>query len=217
MKIAIMQPYFFPFMGYFDLIKHADAFIFLSDAQFIRRGYINKNTIQSKTNTINITIPVKKTERSASIIDVFPTDTFEKDYELIMRQCKHAYGKCPGYPILAQLLCDTLEAFKQAPQQNIGALASQSVVQSSLYLGLECEFFQSTDFPNTKQLRGKDRILDICHQFRSVDTYINRPGGQSLYDQQEFTTHGIDLKFLNDNKAQHDNSILHDIAHKTYC
>lgn len=214
MKLAIMQPYFFPFLGYFNLVKHADVFIFLSDAQYIRRGYINKNKIQGKTGPINITIPVKKADRSASITDVFPAETLEQDYDLIARQCKHAYGKCLGYPSVAQILLDTLIAFQQTRIKHIGALASHSIIETSRFLGFDCEFLQSTDFPNSSQLRGQERILDICKQIGGVDSYINRPGGQSLYNMQNFSENNIKLEFLDDTRIKHHNSILHDIAYE---
>lgn len=212
MKIAIMQPYFFPYMGYFELIKKSDIFIFFNDVQYIRRGFINRNKILSNSGEVGIIMPVKKGDRSLNINEISLADTFEDDYKKFRKQCEYAYAKCKNYLRLKELLEKTYNSYKNSKKKNIGVLAQYSIIHTAEVLKLECNFMNSSDFPNPKNLKKDDRIIDICLSLKEVDTYINRPGGKDLYDKKKFQENGIKLEFTNDLNIKHNYSIIHEIA-----
>ncbi len=214
MKVAVMQPYFFPFLGYFELIKKCDIFIFFDDVQYIRRGFINRNTILSKSGEVGIIMPVKKGDRSLNINEIFLSDTFEDDYNKFRKQCEYAYGKSDNYFKVKELIEKTYNAFKNSKKKDIGVLAQLSIIYSAEILELKCKFMNSSDFPNPKNLKKDDRIIDICLSLKEIDTYINRPGGKDLYDKKKFQENGIKLEFTNDLNIYHNYSIIHEIANE---
>lgn len=212
MKVAIMQPYFFPYMGYFELIKKCDVFIFFDDVQYIRRGFINKNKILSKSGEVVIVMPVKKGDRTLNINEVSLADTFEDDYKKFSKQCEYAYSKYDNFFKIKELLEKTYNTFKNSKKKNIGVLAQSSIMHAAEILKLKCNFMNSSNFPNPQKLKKDDRIIDICLSLEKVNTYINRPGGKTLYDEKKFKENGIKLEFTSDLNINHNYSILHDIA-----
>jgi len=187
MKIAISQPYFFPYLGYFKLIQSVDKFVFFDDVQYIRRGWINRNKIR-KNDPLWITIPIKKTSRNTrinqieidgewnSIVNIH-LKTFETTYGKKVKEndLYHFYASLSSYKSLNDLVCETIKW-----------VCSQ--------LKLKTQFIHSNDFPS--DLKGQDRILDICKKLNATH-YFNLPGGVDLYDESVFADQGIKLNFIN--------------------
>lgn len=188
MKITIMQPYFFPYEGYYDLISKVDYFIFLDDVQYIRRGWVNRNMI-TNFRTLKkdyITVPVSKTSIHAKINEILIHDKewVRKHLSIFI----HNYGKKIREMELFQFY-STLHSY-----HNLNEMLIETIRWTSQFYGIETKFEYASQSPSS--LSGEDRILQLCDQF-NASTYYNLPGGVSLYQPKKFLEKGIELKFLN--------------------
>jgi WbqC-like protein family len=195
MKIAIMQPYIFPYIGYFQLINAVDKFIFYDDVGFIKQGWINKNNILLHKNKHTFTIPVQNissfTNIKNTLISEKPTHWNTKLSETL----KQAYKKAPYYddvsPIVDKILRGCLN-------RSIGDVATESIESVLDYIGLKKTLTHSFETYNNTHLKLAERVVDICRQERA-DTYINAIGGQAFYTKDFFKEHEINLNFIKPN------------------
>ncbi|WP_053991853.1 WbqC family protein [Mangrovimonas sp. TPBH4] len=192
MKIAIMQPYVFPYIGYFQLIKAVDLFVFYDDVNFIKKGFINRNSILVNNKRFNFTIPCKEVSQHKKINK---TEVFfdAKAQQKFLNTISQAYGKAPYfedvYPLLEHL-------FMKSNYHTIADLAMKSVYLVSEYLGVTTKFkVSSYCFSETEHLVKEDRLIQISKNVGAT-TYVNAIGGQELYDPISFKVRGVDLKFL---------------------
>ena len=184
-----MQPYFFPYLGYFQLLHAVDRFVFLDDVQFIRRGWINRNRILLGGEAAAISVPVQHGDRSARIRDVSiaPGDWRRKRIEML----RHAYARAPHFdeifPVVAQVI--------ESPTESIVDLARSSVVRIAELLSLPTALVASSTGYGNEALRGQERIIDIAAR-EGASVYVNLPGGRDLYRGEGFERAGIALRFL---------------------
>ncbi len=182
-----MQPYLFPYQTYFDLIGAVNMFVFLTDVQYIRRGWVNRNRIRS-TDTKGwqyITIPVHKSPRETHICDVKVVPGFINGH---LKKLDHEYGrKALSHPVV--------EMYKNVSEEtdNLCDILITTVSHTSSELGLNTWFSDSTKVP--LESRGQERIIQICKYWKA-DTYVNLPGGRDLYDKESFAKAGIALEFM---------------------
>lgn len=198
MKLAVMQPYIFPYIGYFQLIKAVDTFVFYDDVAFIKGGWINRNNILLNQEKQRITIPLKKPSPN-KLINEIEINLESKDYLKLKPKIQQAYSRAPYFkevfPIIEHLLNKKLT--------NISRLAAHSITEICQYLGLSTQFlFSSIDFPQTKGRDRADRLIEIAKQ-KGAHTYINSIGGQALYEKKYFKEHGIDLFFIKTKDIQY--------------
>lgn len=189
MKLAVMQPYLFPYLGYFQLIHAVDRFAVLDDVNFINRGWINRNRILLDGEPHRFTVPLVKASQNRLIRDiaVAPGPWQTK----LLRTLEQAYGKAPfREPVLA-----LVEGVLSQASGTIGDLAFASLRAVCGYVGLEREFVSSTSAYGNASLKGQERILDICRR-EGASTYVNPPGGRELYEAAAFAAAGVDLRFL---------------------
>lgn len=189
-KVAIMQPYTFPYIGYFQLIQAVDIFVFYDDVNFIKRGWINRNKI-GKQNQI-FTIPLYKASQNKKIQDI---EIHKEKYSFwkkkFLKTIYHEYSQAQFFDdIYSQL-----EYFVNFSFENISVLAQSSIKLCCEYLGLEKKFYISSSLPVSPNLARSDRLIDITKHFNS-NRYINSVGGKDLYKKSYFHDRGIDLYFL---------------------
>jgi hypothetical protein len=185
-----MQPYWFPYIGYYQLFHAVDKFIFLDDANFIKKGWINRNRINSSGSESFITIPLAKASinRKINTIDTHDDDRWKKK---ITNTLVHAYAKAPYY----QPVADVVEKSLSNKDDGIVAYASKSVASVLSYLDVPTvEIGYSSEIESTG-LKGQDRIIQICENAECT-TYINLSGGMSMYNKDDFEKRGIKLSFL---------------------
>lgn len=186
-----MQPYFFPYIGYFQLIREADFFVFYDDVSFIKGGWINRNRILINAKPTYITIPLQDASsyRNINEIEIFDV---QKNFNKILKTIEQNYKKAPHFgPIY-----DLIKGVFDKHFENIGLLAAQSVVDISNYLDLKTLFsYSSEKFLGTKDNERADRLIEIVKQ-TGADTMINAIGGQELYDKKYFKDRGLDLFFI---------------------
>lgn len=193
MILAIMQPYFLPYIGYFQLLKAVDKFVLYDDVNFINRGYINRNNVLVNGNASLFTIPLQNASQNRLIRDV----TLSSDaawQKKLLKTVEQSYRKAPQFETVFPIFHDILSYIPE----NIAELCHYSLLRVSDYLGITTQIVPSSTIYHNEQLKGQERILDICKQ-EAADHYINPQGGMALYDKDIFASNGIRLSFL---KAQ---------------
>lgn len=189
-RLAVMQPYLFPYIGYFQLISAVDRFIFYDDVSYMKGGWINRNRLFLSGKVSWFTLPLAGASPNSKIneVHVQPNGTWKRKLLASVRQ---SYGKAPYFGAAYALL----EGIVSSEEPSLSALARESVMATARYLGLDAEFVISTGRYDNENLRGSDRILDICLQEKAVE-YHNLPGGMTLYSSKEFASAGVDLHFV---------------------
>lgn len=193
MKIAVMQPYLFPYLGYYQLIHACDKFIFYDDVNYIKQGWINRNRIlmNGKDNMFTMSL---KDASSFKLINEIETN---QGNEKLVKTIIQAYSKAPYYNDVFPLL---QKIFNEANElKKISTIAQLSVVKVFEYLGISKIFeVSSQGYSHTKHLGRAERLMAICKE-NGADTYINSYGGQILYSKSEFYKKGIVLHFIKNN------------------
>lgn len=189
-SIAIMQPYLFPYIGYFQLINEVDQFIFYDDVNFITRGWINRNKILINGEAKYLTVPCRDASQNKLINEVEHGLNSKKRGKLL-RKIKFAYSNAPFFEDIYSLI----ESVLNIDSQYIFGLAVESVKKSCFYLNLECGFKLSSNNYNNTNLDAADRLIDICKQ-EEITNYVNPIGGKDLYSKKYFRENDINLQFL---------------------
>ena len=191
-RIAIMQPYTFPYIGYFQLIMAVDRFVFFDDVQFIRRGYINKNAILSNHQASSFTIPVQKASRDTAINEVqIHPEMYTNWRTKFFKSIQASYGRAPEFEKVYPLV----EKVFQQTHSSISDLARTSIIETCTYLDLQKEFLKSSAINYDRSGNGEEKIISISKELRA-DTYINAQNGKSLYSEPAFDREKINLRFI---------------------
>ena len=191
MKVAIMQPYFFPYIGYFQLINAVDYFVFYDDVNYIKQGWINRNRILVNNEAKYITIPLKKLSSFIPIknIEINPE---LKEYKTMLKTIEMAYKKAPYFHAIFNLINEVLNK----EYKTLAEITIKSVKSCCEYLDIKTQFYvASEDFATTKGLERAERLQTICKQLHA-NQYINALGGQELYSKEDFTKEKIQLQFI---------------------
>lgn len=189
MKLAIMQPYFFPYLGYFQLIRAVDIFVAFDDVSYIKRGWINRNFLLMGCAPIRFTVPLANASQFRPICGTLIASTaWQKKFLKTLHQ---AYAKAPYFSTVYVLA----ESVVTQHYPSLAELALSSLKAVMAYLGLETLVRPTSRTYGNGHLRGQDRILDICRQ-EKADVYLNLPGGRALYDPEMFAAANVDLRFL---------------------
>ncbi|KAA0924181.1 WbqC family protein [Psychrobacter sp. ANT_H56B] len=197
MKLAIMQPYFMPYIGYFQLINLVDKFVFYDDVTFIKQGWINRNQILINDQAKLFSVPLSNASSHTLIKDVLISDIrYEKWKKSFLTTIMFNYKKAKNYDIVEALI----ESILLTPPKTISELAIKSVIEISNYLDLDTEFDVSSKNYSNAHLSGQCRVLDIC-QKENANTYINPIGGIQLYSKDMFSERKIELMFLSAHKT----------------
>ena len=197
MKLAIMQPYFMPYIGYFQLINLVDKFVFYDDVTFIKQGWINRNQILINDQAKLFSVPLSNASSHTLIKDVLISDIrYEKWKKSFLSTIMFNYKKAKNYAMVEALI----DRILLTPPKTISELAIKSVIEISNYLDLDTEFDVSSKNYGNAHLSGQDRVLDIC-QKENANTYINPIGGIQLYSKDIFSERKIELMFLSAHKT----------------
>ena len=193
MRLAIMQPYFFPYIGYFSLIKNVDLFILFDTPQFIRHGWIERNQIlKADGEPIYIKVHLKKHSREATIDKVL-INNGECWREKIFAQLIPYKKNAPNYWKVINLVKEILEF----ETESIVALNHYALVKTCAYLGIETPIRVWSEMGLAiEEVNAPDEwALNICKSL-NANEYYNPIGGMSFFDRSKYTRAGIDIKFL---------------------
>jgi hypothetical protein len=188
--VAIMQPYFLPYSGYFRLLVASDVFVIYDCVQFPRRGWVHRNKLLNAAGNAEwLTLPLLPAPRGVLIRDLqFPPDAAA---EFARRLRRFPLAAQP--PPMAEPVLDALHDIRGRPIDYIERLLSSIAA----YLSLPWTTLRSSQLDISASFRGQDRILEITRRIGAHD-YVNAPGGRALYDPRSFVEAGIGLHFLTD-------------------
>lgn len=187
MKLAIMQPYFMPYLGYFQAIAAVDKYVVYDDVQYIKGGWINRNNLiisgQKKMFTI--------IQDGASPNKLINEISFKDNFKGFLMTVKCNYSKAPFFSEVYPLI----ESICNYPQKGLGEFIYNSFVEICNFLDVKTELILSSSFEKDTTLKAEEKVMHIC-KLLGADTYINAIGGQELYSKEEFKQNGIDLYFI---------------------
>lgn len=188
-----MQPYLFPYIGYFQLVKLVDLFVLYDDVNFIKQGWINRNKILVSGKDYVFTMPLKEASSFKSIRDTQINSTlFIKWRGKFLRTIEQTYKKAPFFEAVYPLV----ETILNKDFTSISDYASESIIMISSYIELKTKFMSSyLYYSDTKSFDREDRLIEIIRRNGS-DIYINPIGGIELYTKDSFAQKGIQLKFI---------------------
>ena len=188
-KIAIMQPYVFPYLGYWQLMKAVDTFVIFNDVNFIKKGWIHRNNILVSGEKYMFTLPLQKASQNKKINEIDLSEG-ESWREKLLRSIFLSYKKAPMFFEVYKLLEDVINH----AENNLSSFLENQLKKVNNYLDIDTEVISSDKYDN-QNLKGQDRILDICRK-ESASDYINPIGGQELYESKKFRDEGISLSFI---------------------
>ena len=190
MTLAIMQPYLFPYIGYFQLMHAADKLLLLDDVAWINKGWINRNRILVQGQPQYLTFPVAGASQNKSIreLDLLTPTTWKNTLEKTLLM---AYKKAPQF----ERFFPVLQTMLHAEITHLSTYIFHSLQVLCQYMQLPVQLIASTGAYPHEALKGQDRILDLCRQEQAA-VYINPPGGAGLYDAERFRQQGVQLSFL---------------------
>ena len=206
MTLAIMQPYIFPYIGYFQLMNAVDEFVVYDNIEFTKKGWINRNRILANSTDSFITIPLKKDSDYLTVKERYLADTWLVERKKILNKINESYKKAPCfnnvYPIVEQcLLFNDINLFR---------FILNSIEVIKRYLSISTSLIISSSLNIDHNLKAEKKVVEIC-KIREADTYINAIGGTALYNKDDFKQQGIKLCFLktgNINYRQFNNDFI---------
>ena len=184
-----MQPYFFPYLGYFDLVASSDVFVFYDDASFSKNSWYNRNRILSKN---------KEWEYVRVSIQGSSLGTFVKEIRLNNKpgdlnrtnNLLQTYRRAPYYRDVIALVNETFESSDEL----LASITIESIKRSAAYIGLKCFFVRSSELEYMRDQDAVGKVISVCKTVGATQ-YVNLPGGRELYNADVFFRHGVELSF----------------------
>lgn len=191
MKIAIMQPYLFPYIGYFQLINAVDLFVVYDDVQYINRGWINRNQILNNGKPHLFTMSLKKGPSLQNINQREFFEDWENQKQKLIKTLTFIYSKAPYFNPTINLIQNIFEN----SNRNISSFITYQISQICEYIGIPIILTMSSDLKRNSNLKGEEAIIDIIKIVKG-NHYINPTGGRNLYSKTNFANNNIQLNFL---------------------
>lgn len=189
MKIGVMQPYFLPYIGYFQLIAAVDIFVLYDNIKYTKKGWINRNRLLRNNNDVLFTLPLEKDSDSLHIVDRFISKDFDRDK--LLSQFRGAYHASPNFSIIYPLL----ERIMYYSENNLFKYIHNSIIEICAYLKLNTTILISSSLEIDHDLKSEAKVIAICQEL-GASIYINNIGGASLYNKNEFLQQGVRLQFI---------------------
>ena len=190
MKVSIMQPYFFPYIGYFQLIANSDVFVIYDDVNFIKKGWINRNSILVNNTSYLFSMPLQNVSQNKLINEIFISDLDKWKMDLL-KTISSSYKKAPFYQDVYPLI----EKIISFDELNLAIYIQNSIQNLCAYLNINTKLIMSSEIVKNNGLKGENKIIDICLQLGATQ-YVNAIGGFELYTKENFRVKNIDLKFI---------------------
>jgi hypothetical protein len=184
-----MQPYFLPYIGYFQLIAAVDKFIVYDNIKYTKKGWINRNRMLLNGSDVIFSLPLRKDSDSLRVADRELAGNFERTK--LLNQFRGAYHNAPQFDCTYTVL-DRIVRYED---DNLFRYIHHSIMQICEHLGIKTEIEISSEINIDHELKGQDKVLSLC-KAAGADTYINTIGGVELYSRNDFFDQGIDLQFI---------------------
>jgi hypothetical protein len=184
-----MQPYFFPYIGYFQLIQSIDVFVVYDNIKYTKKGWINRNRMLQNGKDVMFSLPLKSDSDSLDVCERELAADFNRDK--LLNQFKGAYLRAPyfaqTFPLVEQIV--------RYADKNLFHFLHNSIVAVCKYLVIDTEIRVSSEIAIDHRLKNQDKVLVLCESF-GASTYVNAIGGMELYSKETFREKGIELKFI---------------------
>lgn len=187
--MAIMQPYFMPYIGYFQLIAAVDTFIVYDNIKYTKRGWINRNRMLQNGKDQMFSLPLKKDSDSLDVVERELATGFDRTK--LLNQLKGAY-RCAPYFEQTFPLIEKIAWYEDA---NLFRFLHNSIVKTCGHLGIATDVKISSEIEMDHGLKGQDKVQALCEAVGAT-TYINAIGGMDLYSKEVLREKGIELKFI---------------------
>ena len=198
MKLGIMQPYFMPYIGYWQLMAAVDTYVVYDDVNYIKGGWVARNNILLQGQPYRFTIELSGASPNRQFCEVAIRDDFRK----FLRMLQNGYGRAPYFAEIMPLM----EQICGFEDRTLGAFMLNSFQVILDYLDVPTQLVLSSDIRKDCSLHGSDKVKHICHLL-GADTYINAIGGQQLYDKDDFRQADITLRFLQTNELTYEQGV----------
>ncbi len=193
-KIAVMQPYFFPYIGYFQLINAVDKFVIYDDVNYIKKGWINRNNIIVNGQKKLFTVSLSGASQNKLINEIEISDNFVK----FRKTLEMNYLKAPYYfPVM-----EIIKKILSYENKNLSLFIRNSIQIILDYLDIDTDILLSSTINKDNTLKGQYKILEICKKLQAT-TYINPIGGVELYDKSYFKENSVELFFIESYSAEY--------------
>lgn len=189
MKLSIMQPYFFPYIGYFQLIAASDKFVIYDNIKYTKKGWINRNRFLLNGKDVVFSIPLVKDSDFLDVRDRSISIEYQRDK--LIRQIQAAYRRAPHF----EKIFPDIASIVNYGSNNLFEYICHSVEYVCRLLGIETKLIISSHVPVSRNLKGEDKVLAICKEL-GAKQYINTSGGIGLYSRERFQAEGVDLVFI---------------------
>lgn len=190
MKLGIMQPYFLPYIGYWQLMNAVDRYVIYDDVNYINRGWINRNRILIGGKTAYFNLPLSGASQNKLILEI----KVNHDSKLLKKNLKTveiAYKKAPCFDAVFPLILKIMSG----KEESLSGFIFDSIKIICDYLEIGTELILSSSLKKNSALKGEDKILEICTVLGASE-YYNAVGGRELYSYEHFRQKGIQLKFI---------------------
>jgi hypothetical protein len=188
MRTGIMQPYFFPYIGYFQLINVVDFFVLYDDVTYIKGGWINRNRVYERGVFHYWTMPLHNSSSNRLIKDI---EFIRDGWTVLLKTLRQNYSKAPYFEAIYGMVETIADNEEVKTIVDLNQLAIQTVCD---YLGIKTPIYRSSEL-NVHDGSRVERLVKICKLF-NCDTYINAEGGQELYKKDDFSWYGVSLYFI---------------------
>jgi hypothetical protein len=189
MRLAIMQPYLFPYIGYYQLIAAVDQFIVYDNIKYTKKGWINRNRMLQNGKDVMFSLPLKSDSDYLDVCERELASDFNR--EKLLNQFREAYRRAPyfdqTFPLVEQIV--------QYGDTNLFRFLLNSIVRTCRHLEITTEIRISSDIAIDHELKNQDKVLALCEAV-GASTYVNAIGGMELYSREPFREKGIELKFI---------------------
>jgi hypothetical protein len=196
MKAAIMQPYFMPYIGYFQLISSVDLFIVYDNIKYTKKGWINRNRMLQEGKDIVFSLPLKGDSDALDVRDRSLAGDFDRSK--LLRRFEEAYRRAPYFRQAFALVERSLDC----EEQNLFGFLHHSIASACEHLGIATEIRPSSSIPIDHELKNQDKVFALC-QAVGARTYVNAIGGTALYAKDAFRARGLDLAFVQSRPLQY--------------
>lgn len=189
MKVAIMQPYFFPYIGYFQLIAAVDMFIVYDNIKYTKKGWISRNRMLQNGKDVMFSLSLKNDSDYLDVRERELAADFNRDK--MLNQFKGAYRRAPYFEQTFPLI----EKIVRYEDTNLFSFLHHSIVKVCEHLEIATQIRISSDIAIDHELKSQDKVLALCEAV-GARTYVNAIGGMELYSKETFIEKGVDLKFI---------------------
>ncbi len=194
MKLGIMQPYFYPYLGYWQLLNAVEKYVVYDDVNYIKGGWVNRNRILVNNQPHFINIPLLGASPN-KLINEINVNHDERLIKKTLKTIESNYKKAPFFDNVYQIVKESL----YYSEQNLAKYLFVVIEKICNYLQIETKLIMSSTIDKNNSLRGQDKVIEICRCLEA-DQYINAVGGTKLYDFSTFKNNGIRLLFLKSNE-----------------